>query len=113
MANRSQSGETSPPGRRFQGKTVAITGPSLHGIGGSIAIRMAEEGAALVLLGLEEPSALLEQLATLREPVDQFFAEVMVMTDNPALRNNRLAILQRLRDLFMNVADISQLAVTK
>ncbi|MCS5586945.1 MAG: glycine--tRNA ligase subunit beta [Porticoccaceae bacterium] len=57
--------------------------------------------------------AVLEQLAALREPVDQFFEEVMVMTDDPALRNNRLALLQRLQRLFMNVADISQLAPAK
>ena len=57
--------------------------------------------------------AVLEQLATLRDPVDQFFEEVMVMTDNQQVRNNRLALLHRLQQLFMQVADISQLAPTK
>jgi glycyl-tRNA synthetase beta chain len=57
--------------------------------------------------------AVLEQLATLRDPVDQFFEEVMVMTDNQKVRNNRLALLSRLQQLFMHVADISQLAPTK
>ena len=53
MASRSQTETAFEQGNRFHGKTVAITGPSLHGIGGSIAMRLAEEGAALVLLGLE------------------------------------------------------------
>jgi len=55
----------------------------------------------------------LEKLATLRQPVDQFFDQVMVMTDCEKTRNNRLALLQNLRQLFINVADISQLAPTK
>lgn len=76
MPNRSQSEKASPPNRRFEGKTVAITGPSLHGIGGSIAIRMAEEGAALVLLGLEEPSALIKQLRPFECKVNYFNCDV-------------------------------------
>ena len=54
-------------------------------------------------------SAVLERLAALREPVDHFFDEVMVMADDEALRSNRLALLQRLRGLFLQVADISEL----
>jgi len=57
--------------------------------------------------------AVLEKLAGLREPVDQFFDNVMVMTDNIEVRNNRLALLQGLQQLFINVADISQLAAVK
>lgn len=49
------------------------------------------------------------QLATLREPVDNFFNEVMVMADDLALRNNRLAMLSKLQSLFLKVADISLL----
>jgi glycyl-tRNA synthetase beta chain len=45
----------------------------------------------------------------LREPVDAFFDKVMVMADDEALRNNRLAMLARLRGLFLQVADISEL----
>ena len=51
------------------------------------------------------------QLASLQGPVDAFFADVMVMADDLALRNNRLALLQQLRDLFWQVADISCLVV--
>lgn len=48
-------------------------------------------------------------LASLRESVDQFFEDVMVMTDDAAQRNNRLALLNNLREQFLHVADISLL----
>jgi glycyl-tRNA synthetase beta chain len=51
----------------------------------------------------------LQHLATLRDPIDDFFNEVMVMVDDQALRNNRLSLLSDLRTLFINVADISQM----
>lgn len=50
------------------------------------------------------------RLSTLREPVDRFFDEVLVMADDAALRRNRLALLARLKGLFDNIADIAQLA---
>ena len=49
----------------------------------------------------------LRRLAALREPVDEFFTAVMVMTDDPGRRRNRLALLQQLRHLFLDVADLS------
>ena len=55
----------------------------------------------------------LEKLATLRNPVDRFFNEVMVMTEDKSLRNNRLSLLTNLHKLFTDVADISLLAGTK
>ena len=51
----------------------------------------------------------LQQLAGLREPVDKFFDAVMVMVDDAAKRANRLALLNRLRGMFLDVADISLL----
>ncbi len=51
----------------------------------------------------------LQQLAALRAPVDEFFDGVMVMTDDEAIRNNRLALLSELRSLFLDIADISRL----
>lgn len=54
----------------------------------------------------------LEALAELRAAVDTFFDDVMVMTDEAALRTNRLALLNQLRDLFLQVADISLLSNT-
>lgn len=53
---------------------------------------------------------ILNALATLKEPIDRFFDEVMVMADDEAIKHNRLAILQTLREAFLNVADISLLA---
>ncbi len=49
------------------------------------------------------------QLAELRGPVDAFFDHVMVMADDEAVRNNRLALLKRLSDLFLQAADLSRL----
>ncbi|MBN4077262.1 glycine--tRNA ligase subunit beta, partial [Mariprofundus ferrooxydans] len=51
----------------------------------------------------------LSVLAGLREPVDTFFDDVMVMAENPQVRGNRLALLSRLRQLFLNLADVSRL----
>ncbi|MGO1749982.1 MAG: glycine--tRNA ligase subunit beta [Marinobacter sp.] len=51
----------------------------------------------------------LQSLASLQEPVDSFFSEVMVMADDKAVRDNRLALLNRLHNLFLRVADISLL----
>jgi glycyl-tRNA synthetase beta chain len=54
----------------------------------------------------------LQRLAALRAPVDAFFTSVMVMTDDSARRRNRLALLQRLRRLFLDVADLSCLSTS-
>ena len=51
----------------------------------------------------------LTELAGLREAVDAFFDEVMVMHENPQLRDNRLALLRHMRALFAGVADLSRL----
>lgn len=57
--------------------------------------------------------AALESLAKLREPIDNFFNDVLVMDDNEAIRNNRLRLLNKFTDVFANVADISALAKKK
>ncbi|MEL6115599.1 glycine--tRNA ligase subunit beta [Photobacterium sp. SP02] len=51
----------------------------------------------------------LSELATLRDSVDAFFDNVMVMADDQALKVNRLTILNQLRNQFLKVADISLL----
>ncbi|GAD90596.1 MULTISPECIES: glycine--tRNA ligase subunit beta [Vibrio] len=51
----------------------------------------------------------LSKLADLREPVDAFFDNVMVMADDEALKKNRLTLLNKLRNLFLQIADISLL----
>ncbi len=52
----------------------------------------------------------LEILAGFRESVDRFFDEVMVMDEDPAVRDNRLALLGQLSGLFMGIADLSRLS---
>lgn len=51
----------------------------------------------------------LTELSTLRKNVDQFFDDVMVMTDDEKLKNNRIALLNKLHGLFLQIADISKL----
>jgi glycyl-tRNA synthetase beta chain len=51
----------------------------------------------------------LVELAALRETVDAFFDSVMVMAEDEAVRVNRLTLLSKLRELFLQVADISVL----
>jgi glycyl-tRNA synthetase beta chain len=51
----------------------------------------------------------LEALAGLREPIDRFFDEIMVMAEDPDVRRNRLALLAEIDRLFSGVADVSQL----
>lgn len=51
----------------------------------------------------------LQQLTTLAKPLDQFFTDVMVMADDEAIRNNRLALLRNIRKALSSVADISLL----
>jgi glycyl-tRNA synthetase beta chain len=55
-------------------------------------------------------TASLQALAALREPVDAFFDQVMVNADDPALKSNRLALLNQLHRTMNRVADISRLA---
>jgi glycyl-tRNA synthetase beta chain len=54
-------------------------------------------------------SAVLKALSVLKGPVDAFFDTVMVNVDDSALRINRIALLTRLRGLFLDVADLSSL----
>ena len=61
------------------------------------------------LIAKGDYTAVLDKLANLRAPVDNFFDNVMVNAEDPALRQNRLAILNTLQDLFLQVADISVL----
>src|SRR5690606_30146416 len=57
------------------------------------------------LAGRGDYAAMLRALAELRAPVDAFFDNVMVMAEDPALRTNRLRLLQQLRGLFNRTAD--------
>jgi len=61
------------------------------------------------LIAKGDYTAVLDKLANLRAPVDSFFDNVMVNAEDPVLRQNRLAILNTLQALFLQVADISVL----
>lgn len=63
------------------------------------------------LLANRDYVGVLMRLAQLRPKVDGFFEAVMVMAEDPKVRGNRLALLKRLSDRFLAVADVSQLAV--
>ena len=49
-------------------------------------------------------------LAELRDPIDRFFDDVLVMDENEAVKNNRLRLLNRFVAVFHDVADMSELA---
>ncbi|ANB19697.1 glycine--tRNA ligase subunit beta [Dokdonella koreensis] len=61
------------------------------------------------LLASRDYVGVLRTLATLRDVVDRFFADVMVMAEDADVRHNRLALLSNLRVMFLRVADISLL----
>ena len=62
------------------------------------------------LFASQDYTASLQALAALRAPVDAFFDGVMVNADDPALKANRLALLQQLHSAMNRVADLSKLA---
>ncbi len=67
------------------------------------------EKALLPLLQERKYEQALAKLATLRESIDIFFDQVMVMVEAPKIRENRLLLLQGLRQLFCKVADFAEL----
>lgn len=79
-----------------------------------LAAQLTAHAAAIApLLQCSDYQSALTQLAGLREPVDAFFDNVMVMVDDVAVRCNRLALLSQLRALFLQVADVAQLVPEK
>ncbi len=77
----------------------------------ALASTLAElHGRVTPLFDQGEYQSALSELASLQGPVDAFFDQVMVMADDENVRNNRIALLTRLRNLFLRVADISLLS---
>ncbi|MFO8048765.1 MAG: glycine--tRNA ligase subunit beta [Desulfosudaceae bacterium] len=76
------------------------------------ACRQAERAVAKQLREGDYKQALAE-MARLREPVDLFFDDVLVMAEEPELRANRLALLARVAALFTDFADFSVIATEK
>ncbi len=63
------------------------------------------------LIDAQEYDKALEVLLQMKEPVDRFFDEVMVMADNERIRGNRLNLLTVLRELVLQIGDISRMHV--
>ncbi|GIX31409.1 MAG: glycine--tRNA ligase beta subunit [Porticoccaceae bacterium] len=98
------SGQEEIPERVEAGRFAAPEEQVLHE-----SLERAKERVAPLLVAGDYTEAL-RSLAELADPVDRFFDGVLVMAEDPALRANRLALLRELRDLFLQVADISHLA---
>ena len=74
-----------------------------------LAAAQASEADIAPLLAQQNYAQALSRLAQLRDAVDAFFDNVMVNTDDAALRNSRLALLAKLSNQFLQIADISKL----
>jgi glycyl-tRNA synthetase beta chain len=95
-----------PEGLRVNAKLLALDAErTLHN-----ALANAREKVA-PMLEQRRYAEILNELADLRDVVDRFFDDVMVMDDDTSVRNNRLALLGELRSLFLDVADISRLSI--
>ncbi len=101
--------------RRFEGEIPEV-------VHGTLLLEPAEQALAAAveqaiqatdpLLAERDYVGVLKRLAALRAPVDAFFDSVMVMSDEPSVRDNRLALLKRLADRFSAVAAVEQLSGT-
>ncbi|AMT97862.1 MULTISPECIES: glycine--tRNA ligase subunit beta [Psychrobacter] len=83
-----------------------LTEPAEQKLYGSV--RQAQT-AVTPLLEQADYTQVLQTLASLDEPLTEFFDNVMVNSEDEALKNNRLALLKQVRALFLTVADISEL----
>ena len=64
-------------------------------------------------LAAKDFTSVIAALAALREPIDAFFSDVMVMDEDQALRENRLRLLNRFERVFAGVANIGEMAKKK
>jgi glycyl-tRNA synthetase beta chain len=69
----------------------------------------AKEKIGLHLSKRDYPGALME-MTQMKRPIDEFFEGVMVMVEDEAIRNNRLALLDEIGKLFLRIADFSKLS---
>lgn len=68
------------------------------------------KGNVIEHLGAGNFDMALTEIASMRNPVDDFFDKVMVMTDDEKVKNNRLALLEEISDLFGKIADFSMIS---
>ena len=93
-------------GRAFD--TAALIEPAERDLGTAYA---AQRDVVVEAMDSKNPTEALTALAALAAPLDGFFDQVMVMADDPSLRQNRLALLSLLDELCREVADISCLSL--
>lgn len=67
------------------------------------------EDRVIELIDEKEYDKALDLLATLREPIDKFFDNVMVMVDDEEIRANRLGLLKKIYDIMIQVCDLSKI----
>lgn len=91
--------EASPDPDAFAEDAERALSSALAGVEAEIGPRLSER----------DYPAVLECLATLADPLGRFFDDVMVMADDDRLRRNRIALLHRVREPFLGVADLSLL----
>lgn len=70
---------------------------------------LAARANVVPMLKARDYSAVLTRLSVMRDSVDAFFDNVMVMADDVSVRRNRMALLSEVRGLFLEIADISEL----
>ncbi len=70
------------------------------------------EGAIAPLLDKKEYGLALEHILQMKEPVDTFFDEVMVMVDDAALKDNRLNLLTAIAGMFLRIGDFSKMQIS-
>lgn len=85
---------------------AALFGDDERALDGAIAQAASALAAALAT---DDYPAALTTLSALREPVDRFFDNIMVMDEDASLRENRLRLLNRFVEVFANVADFGKL----
>ncbi len=77
-----------------------------------LAAVVSAEGEVASALERDDYESALGVLAGLRQPIDEFFAQIMVMDEDLAIRANRLALLNRFVGVFANIADFGKMAKT-
>lgn len=87
-------------------ETQLLTEPAELALANAVAKAQADTQP---LLAMQNYTTVLSQLASLQQPLDDFFGNVMVNSDDVALKNNRLALLNQVRGLFLTVADVGEL----
>ena len=69
------------------------------------------EGQIKPLLASGDYGGVIEQLVALRQPIDRYFDDVLVMAPDRELRQNRLGFLRAIVELFLNIGDLSRIVV--